>query len=176
MTGGPLDTGRLLAHGVGSREDLPIPLSYALVGAAVALLASFLALGLLWREPRLDPANAGRPLPARLAAVLDSRGLRAALRVLGIVATGYVAMAAVFGRDDALNPTAGAVYVLLWIGVPLLSLLLGPVWKLINPIRTMHWALSRLLRTDPAEDWRRCHQHGVTGRRPRRSWPSCGSS
>jgi hypothetical protein len=151
VTGGLLDHGRLLAHGIGNREDLPIPFSYALVGAAVALLASFLALGLLWREPRLDPANAGRPLPARLATVLDSRGLRVALRVLGVVATGYVVMAAVFGRDDALNPTAGVVYVLLWIGVPLLSILLGPVWKLVNPMRSLHWALSRMLRTDPAE-------------------------
>jgi hypothetical protein len=149
--GGSIDAGRVLAHGIGSREDLPIPFSYALIGATVALLASFLALGLLWRDPRLHPATAGRPLPSRLAALLDSRGLRAGLRLLGVVATGYVVMAAVFGRDDALNPTPGVVYVLLWIGVPLLSVLLGPVWKLVNPIRSLHWALSRLLRTDPAE-------------------------
>ena len=57
MTG----AGQLLAHGVGSREDLPMPLSYALVGGAVALVVSFLALGLLWREPRLHPGTAGRP-------------------------------------------------------------------------------------------------------------------
>ena len=151
MTDWPLETGRLLAHGVGNREDLPIPFSYALTGATVALLASFLALGLLWRDPRLDPANAGRPLAGGIAAVLESRPLRVALRVLGIVAAGCVVMAAVFGRDDALNPTAGVVYVLLWIGVPLLSLLLGPVWKVVNPIRSLHWALSRLLRTDPAD-------------------------
>jgi hypothetical protein len=30
--------------------------------------------------------------------------------------------------------TAATVYVLFWVGVPLLSLLLGPVWRLINPI------------------------------------------
>lgn len=151
MTGGALDHGRLLAHGIGSREDLPIPFTYAVTGAAVALVVSFLALGLLWREPRFDPVNAGRPLARGLAAVIDASVTRTALRVLGVVATGYVVMAAVFGRDDALNPTAGAVYVLLWIGIPLLSLLLGPVWKLVNPLRSLHWALSRLLRTDPAE-------------------------
>ena len=42
MTG----TGTLLAHGVGSREDLPIPFSLALIGAAVVLVVSFLALPL----------------------------------------------------------------------------------------------------------------------------------
>lgn len=144
-------TGELLAHGVGSRQDLPIPFSYALTGAAVALLVSFLALAVLWREPRLDPARSGRPLPSGVARVLDARATRGGLRVLGAVATGYVVMAAVFGRDDALNPTAGSVYVLLWIGVPLLSLLLGPVWRLVNPIRTVHLVLSRMVGTRPEE-------------------------
>jgi hypothetical protein len=68
-----------------------------------------------------------------------------------MVAFLYVAMAAVFGVDDALNPTAGVVYVLLWIGVPLLSLLLGPVWRLLNPIRTLHLGLARLVGTRPEE-------------------------
>ena len=56
-------------------------------------------------------------------------------------------MAATLGRDDALNPTAGSVFVLLWIGVPLLSLLFGPVWRLVNPIRGLHGLLSALMRT-----------------------------
>lgn len=141
----------LLAHGVGSREDLPIPFTYAVTGAAVAIVASFLALGLLWREPRFEPATAGRPIPTRLARVLDGRPLRAGLRVLGVLITAYVVMAAVFGRDDALNPTAGSVYVLFWIGVPILSMLLGPVWRLLNPIRSAHWALSRALGSRPEE-------------------------
>ena len=141
----------LLAHGVGSREDLPIPFSYALTGAAVALLVSFLALAFLWREPRLDAARAGRPLPAAVSSALDSGVTRWLLRAVGLVATAYVVMAAVFGKDDALNPTPGVVYVLFWIGVPLLSVLLGPVWRLLNPIRTVHELLSRALGTRPRD-------------------------
>ena len=145
MTG----TGTLLAHGVGSREDLPIPFSFALIGAALALVVSFLALLLLWREPRLDPVGAGRPLPAGAERALDSPVTRGALRALGLLATSYVVLAMVFGKDDALNPTAATVYVLFWVGVPLLSLLVGPVWRLINPIRTLHLLLARLVRADP---------------------------
>lgn len=144
-------TGTLLAHGVSSREDLPIPFAYALTGAAVALLVSFLALGLLWREPRLDPDRAGWPLPRRLEQVLDGRPVRVGLRLLGVVLTGYVVLAAVFGKDDALNPTAGVVYVLFWIGIPMVSVVLGPVWRLLNPIRSVHAALSWLLRTRPQD-------------------------
>lgn len=144
-------TGTLLAHGVSSRQDLPIPFSYALIGAAVALVVSFLALGLLWREPRLRPETAGRALPGGLQRVLDGRVVRVGLRLLGVVLTAYVGLAAVAGKDDALNPTAGSVYVLFWIGLPLVSVLFGPVWQLLNPIRTVHEVLSRLLRTRPAE-------------------------
>ena len=144
-------TGTLLAHGVSSREDLPIPFAYALTGAAVALLVSFLALGLLWREPRLDPDRAGRPLPRGLERVLDGRPVRVGLRLLGVVLTAYVVLAAVFGKDDALNPTAGVVYVLFWIGIPMVSVVLGPVWQLLNPIRSVHAALSWLLRTRPQD-------------------------
>jgi hypothetical protein len=142
-------TGTLLAHGVGSREDLPIPFSFVLIGAALALVVSFLALLVLWREPRLDPVGAGRPLPAGLARVLDSRVTRGALRAIGLLATSYVVLAMMFGNDDALNPTAATVYVLFWVGVPLLSLLFGPVWRLINPIRTLQLLLARLVRADP---------------------------
>jgi hypothetical protein len=139
----------VLAHGVGSREDLPIPFSFALIGAAFAVLASFLVLLLLWREPRLDPVGAGRPLPADVQRALDSSLTRSAVRALGLLATSYVVLAMVFGHDDALNPTAATVYVLFWVGVPLLSLLLGPVWRLINPIRTLQLLLARLVRADP---------------------------
>ncbi len=143
--------GQLLAHGVGSREDLPIPFSYALTGAAVALVASFLALALLWREPRLRPGTAGRPLPAGVQRVLDGRPLRLGLLALGTLATAYVALAAFFGRDDALNPTAGSVFVLFWVGVPLASVLVGPLWRLVSPGRALHLLLSTVLRTPPAE-------------------------
>ena len=158
-------SGQLLAHGIGSREDLPIPLSYALTGAALALLVSFLALGLLWREPKLWPETAGWAVPPGLQRVLDGRPVRVVLRVLGVLIAAYVLMAATLGKDDALNPTAGAVFVLLWVGVPLLSMLLGPVWRLLNPLRGLHSALSAVLRTSP--------EHGVT-RYPRRwgYWPA----
>jgi hypothetical protein len=142
-------TGLVLAHGVGSRDDLPIPFTFAVIGAAVALIVSFLALLLLWREPRLDPAGAGRPIPAGLERALDSTVTRGALRAVGLLATSYIVLAMVFGKDDALNPTAATVYVLFWVGVPLLSLLVGPVWRLINPIRTLQLLLARLVRADP---------------------------
>jgi hypothetical protein len=143
--------GVLLAHGVGGKEDLPLPFSYALIGAALAIGVSFVVLLVLWREPRFDPEHAGRPVGTRLARAIDSPVTRLVLRAVGLAATAYFVLALVFGKDDALNPSAGVVYVLLWVGIPISSILLGPVWKLLNPIRTLHLLLSRAMGTDPEE-------------------------
>jgi hypothetical protein len=141
----------LPAHGVSSRQDLPLPFGYALTGAVVALVASFLALAFLWRTARFRGDAAGRELPAPLAEFLDSRELRGGLRLVGLLLVGFTAFAALAGPDLATNPTAGLVYVVFWVGLIPASLLFGPIWKLLNPLRTIHLALLRLLRVDPAE-------------------------
>jgi hypothetical protein len=137
------------AHGIGSRQDLPIPFGLAVAGAAIALVLSFVVLGLAWPESRYGGDDSGRRLPRRLTTAADSAGLRWALRALGLALAGYVALAALAGPDLATNPTAGAVYVLLWVGIVPASLLFGPVWRVVNPLRTLHLLLCRALRLDP---------------------------
>ena len=48
------------AHGVGQRADLPIPLWLFAWGAALVLVASFVALAVLWPRPVLGGLK-GRP-------------------------------------------------------------------------------------------------------------------
>jgi len=129
-----------LAHGVGSRQDLPIPFSFAVTGAALALVISFVALGLLWREPRLVPRE--EEGEARAPWVW---------RVLGLLLAAWFCVGLLFGPDTADNPTAGAFYVVFWVGLAFASLLLGPVWRALNPLRTVHLLASRALRRDPAD-------------------------
>ena len=38
----------------------------------------------------------------------------------------------------------GAFYVLLWVGLVALSLLFGPVWRVISPVRTVYLLLRRI--------------------------------
>ncbi|MEV4626157.1 hypothetical protein AB0J90_07690 [Micromonospora sp. NPDC049523] len=139
----------LLAHGVGGRQDLPIPFAYAVTGAALALVISFVVLGAFWREPRLGDAEAGRPVPARVARLLDSAGWQWALRCLGLVFAGYFAIGLFFGPDVDRNPTAGLFYVLFWVGLVPASLLFGPVWRALNPLRTAYLLGAALIRRDP---------------------------
>ncbi len=53
----------VLAHGLGGSADLPIPFTYALIGAAWALTFTFAVVALAWRKPRFDPDKPGRELP-----------------------------------------------------------------------------------------------------------------
>ncbi len=144
----------ILAHGIGGREDLPLPLGWAVASAAVAVVVSFVALGVLWHEPRLRSADAGRPLPARAAALLDSRTTRLVLGAAGLVATAWTLLALVLGKDDARNPVPWVVFVLLWVGLVPVSVVFGPVWRRVNPLRLLHAGLNRALRLDPTEGLR----------------------
>lgn len=124
----------VLAHGIGSRQDLPIPFSFALAGAVLALVVSFGVLALAWPRSRLRGPSAGRPLPGAVQVAVDAPLTRLLLRLAGLAAAAYVALAAYFGPADGRNPTAGVVYVLVWVGVPLASVLLGPVWRAPGPL------------------------------------------
>jgi hypothetical protein len=138
-----------LAHGLGGAKDLPVSPELAIVGAVAALTVSFTVLAVAWRTPRYDAATSGRPAPAWLARVVDSAAFRVVLRVVGLVLFLYAAFAAVFGRDLLTNPVFGMFYVWWWVGLVPLSLLLGPVWRAISPVRTVNLVFARLSGSDP---------------------------
>ncbi len=129
------------AHGVGSRSDLPLPFTALVIAAVAALVISFVAIGTLWREPRLRDTD-GRLLPGAIAALLDSRWLRVVARTFAAVLTVWTLAALVLGPDSARNPVPHVVYVWLWVGLAFSSMLLGPVWRVINPLRALHAGCS----------------------------------
>lgn len=131
----------VLAHGLGGSTDLPIPYTYALIGAAWALTFTFAVVAFAWRRPRFDPDKPGRLLPRWVTTTVDAPLTRWVLAAAGLLFTAWVAMAALFGQRDG-NPLPGVFYVLLWVGLVAVSLAVGPVWRAISPVRTVY----RLLR------------------------------
>jgi len=136
------------AHGVGSRQDLPLPFDLLLIGAGLALAISFVALGVLWKQPRLSRSD-GRLLPPALALALDSPFVRGVFAVLSLALTAWTLMSLFFGKDDANNPVPYVVYVYLWVGLGLLSMLFGPIWRVLNPVRYLHRVVLALARVSP---------------------------
>ncbi|RBY94527.1 hypothetical protein DQ244_04285 [Blastococcus sp. TBT05-19] len=156
----------LLAHGVGSRTDLPIPLGLALYGAGAAILISFAALLLFWRTPKLGGPASGRPVPDAVQRFVDGTGTRRALQAVALALLVLVVAAALAGPPEtARNLAPWALYVTFWVGLVPASLLLGPVWRAVNPLRLLHALLSRLLPSTPG-----------AGRLPALGlWPAAGS-
>ena len=133
----------VLAHGLGGSADLPIPFTYALIGAAWALTFTFAVVALAWRKPRFDPDKPGRELPPWVSTVVDAPVTRWAVGIVGLLFAVWVALAAFLGPQNADNPLPGVFYVLLWVGLVALSLVLGPVWRVLSPVRTLHRLLGR---------------------------------
>ncbi|MPZ74472.1 MAG: hypothetical protein GEU74_14825 [Nitriliruptorales bacterium] len=141
----------VLAHGLGGRSDLPVPLWLALYGGGAAVVVSFVALGVLWPTPRLDRDTGGGPLPGGLQRLVDAAATTVVLRVVGLALLGATIAAAAFGGgNSANNPAPTWLYVWLWVGLVPASLLLGPVWRRMNPLRVISATLARLF-GDPHE-------------------------
>ncbi len=143
----------VLAHGVGSRTDLPIPIGFALYGAGAAILASFAVLLLFWRRPHLGGADSGRPLPAGLQRLLDSAGLRRGLQAGALLVAALVVAATLAGPEEtSRNLGPWALFVTFWVGLVPAGLLLGPVWRVVNPLRLLHRLLRPLGPAAPGAD------------------------
>ena len=124
------------AHGLGGIRDLPVPGWLFLFGGTLVLVVSFVALGILWTEPKLDAEDRARPLPAGLQRFLLSTALRAVLGALSFSLLVFVWIAAAFGEPAPIQNLAPTfVYIVFWLGVVVLVVLLGNVWSVLNPWR-----------------------------------------
>lgn len=126
----------ILAHGIGGRLDLPVPLSIFVVAAAMVLVVSFVALALLWPEPRLEDGprytTRGRVIPAE--GVLAALGLVALLLVIGQILPGLFGLVTPPSRPSV---APVLVWVVMWLVVPFAAALIGDWYTYINPWRSL---------------------------------------
>jgi hypothetical protein len=136
-------------HGIASRHDLPLPFSFVVVGAILALTISFVILIFAWRQPRFDRVG-GHPMP-RLTAAVDHPITLLVARAVVLGAFAWAGLAMMAGQDLLTNPIFGFVFVWMWVGLVPISLLLGQFWRATNPLRTIHRGLCALARVDPEQ-------------------------
>lgn len=124
------------AHGIGGRTDLPLPAWQLAWAAGFSVASSFVALGAFWSQPRLEAAAEGR-------VVLDLRsrfwrGVALVGRVVGLGLFGVVLWAAWRGNvNGAANIAGDAFLIWFWVGLQMLSFLVGDVWRVFNPYLTI---------------------------------------
>ena len=126
------DLGSVPLHGIASRQDLPLPFTFVVVGAALALIISFVVLIFAWRTPRFATLS-GVPLP-RLTTVVDHPAVRWIATPADLGGIRHRGAAAIAGQDRLTNPIFGFVFVWMWVGLVPISLLLGWFWRATNPL------------------------------------------
>src|SRR4051794_31422413 len=121
----------VLAHGLVGRTDLPIPKSLFGVAAAVVLVLSFAALALLWPKPELQEERGRRwfRMPRFVEPLLGLVG------VIAFIAVVYSGLRGAQDAQDNLAPTV--IYVHFWVGMAILSVLFGDVFRALNPWRAI---------------------------------------
>ena len=145
----------VLAHALAARQDLPIPEWLFAWAASVVLIVSFFALSVGWREPRFE-GDHWRPLsgrPSRIALhplLLTLCGALGVFLLLGVAV--YAGLGGTVAPDR--NFALTFIFVTAWLGFPVLSVILGDVFRAFNPWRAIGRAagaaFTRLVGQAPA--------------------------
>jgi hypothetical protein len=144
-----------LAHGLVQRANLPLPEWLFGWAAAVVLVLSFVALAILWPQPRLE-RDRWRPLPGAIGSLLASRPVEIAAGMLGVALLALVLVAGFAGaQNESSNFAPTFVFITFWVGLAFASALFGDLFRALSPWR----ALGR------ATGWMAAH---VRPDRPRR--------
>src|SRR3954454_4679832 len=123
--------GIALAHSLGGRVDTPLPFVAYVGGAAIAVALSFFFVAVS------DPGPPRDTHPERVISV--ARWLRAALRAIGLIGWLWIVVQAIVGTTSS---EADVSYLFLWVygwvGLALVSAVVGPLWSYLDPFSTLH--------------------------------------
>ncbi|MDH4308372.1 MAG: hypothetical protein OEX04_12925, partial [Acidimicrobiia bacterium] len=126
----------VLAHGLGGRQDLPVPLEFFVVGAGAVLVLSFVALAVLWPRPRMQESPAAGAGPA-------NRWVSRLLGWLGMVGLAIVIVAGMVGEPTSgRNPGPVLVFVVFWLVVPFVSAVVGDIYPQLDPWKRLRGLLG----------------------------------
>jgi hypothetical protein len=118
------------AHGIVGKADLPIPPWLFSWAAAVVLVVSFVALSALWTRPQLQREH--RRALFALPRVVDWLANAVGVGLFALVVYSGFAGAQVW----SVNFSVTFVYVVFWVGMPVVSVLFGDVFQALSPWRT----------------------------------------
>ena len=129
----------LIAHGLVGRSDLPIPEWLFGWAAAIVLIVSFVALAVLWPEPKLEGERGGW----RRLFALPQLPVDIVCGAIGVFLFGVTIWAGFAGEQTAAaNWASTFVYVIFWLGFAAASVLLGDVFRAFNPWRAIARAVA----------------------------------
>jgi hypothetical protein len=129
------------AHALVGRKDLPVPAWLFAWGASLVLIISFALLSVAWTKARLQTEEWEPVSPWLSRMVLNP----VVVVICGLIGIGLLVLVLYAGfrgiEDPTQNFSITFVFYTFWLGLVLLSVLLGDVFRAFNPWR----ALGRLV-------------------------------
>ena len=132
-----------LAHAFGARYDLPVPLTYFLVGGAAVVFVSFLVVLPRQVSEPAAPTAQGRAGRVPSAAPPLSPGWLAG-GVLGVLLLAILVACGLAGSDEVPeNIVPTAIWIFAWIAVPISCGILGDWTRPLNPFACLARLVDR---------------------------------
>ncbi len=141
----------IFLHGFGQRYDLPAPLFWYLFAAGGVVLISFVLVVTFAGEhvgaKALEYPRRAVPAVLPLARSPLPRAVGGTIGVLALLA---MVISGLFGSPNpALNPAEYIVWILFWVGMVIVSGLVGNLWYLLNPWTAIYDLVTRFVRLGP---------------------------
>src|SRR5919112_1564235 len=136
----------VIGHALVGREDLPIPEWLFAWAASLVLIVSFVALSLAWRNTRFEE-DRWRPLARGLSTAVSNPLTEAIAGAIGVFLLGLVIWSGLSGTEAPdRNFSLTFVFVTFWLGLVVVSVLFGDVFRAFNPWRAVARVAAGLFR------------------------------
>lgn len=126
------------AHALHGNVDAPLPFAAYLIGAAAAVAMSFAFVAISDGRPLPEPE------PARVRTLWPP--VRWLLRLVGLAAWTWIVLQTIAGGTSDAEVASLLLWVFGWVGLAIVSALLGPVWSWLDPFSTLYDILAAIVR------------------------------
>lgn len=137
------------AHALNATYESRLPLAVYLVGAAATVALSFAFV--ITRDVRAAPPAVGGP------GTLPPAIVRWGLQAIGLVGWAWIIAQGIAGGSSDGDVATLFLWVYSWVGLAIVSAVIGPAWQFLDPFSTLHDLGASLLRRlgiggwDPAD-------------------------
>lgn len=129
------------AHGFGQRIDLPVPLSLYLAGGALAVIISFIIVGIFVgkKSATSDYKRYNLLKHKNFANLVENNIFKFIIKLVFVSILGILIFSGFFGnKNPNLNITPVATWILFAVGMVYLSAFVGNIWMFINPWKSIY--------------------------------------
>jgi hypothetical protein len=133
------------AHTMNATYESRLPLAVYLVGAATTVALSFVFV--IVRDVR-----AAAPTPGNVS-TLPRAPIRYGLRVVGLIGWAWIVAQGIAGGSSDGSVATLFLWVYGWVGVAIISAVIGPAWHFLDPFSTIHDLGAALLRRVGVGGW-----------------------